>query len=606
VSQDSSDSSDHGIARAADDAHDYDVIVVGSGFGGSVTALRLTEKGYRVGVLEAGRRFTRETLPKNSWDLKNYLWAPKLGMYGIQRIHLLGNVMVLAGAGVGGGSLNYANTLYVPPTAFFEDPQWRDITDWQEELKPYYDQARRMLGVRLNPTMTPSDVHLKAAAERMGVGDTFHLAPVGVFFGDGQDADGGTRARPGERVPDPYFGGVGPERRACAECGECMTGCRHGAKNTLNENYLYLAEKAGAVVHPMTTVVSITDDSRGGYAVATLPTDDRSAEGRLFTARRVVVAAGTYGTQTLLHRMKAGGQLPYISKRLGELTRTNSEALVGAQTDNRRYRKVTGAPRADFTRGVAITSSIHPDENTHIEPVRYGRGSNSMGSLSILQVPYAEGSSRVLAWLGNAARHPLLVLRSLSNRRWSERTIIGLVMQSLDNSLTTYLKPDGVGKGLLTARQGHGAPNPKQIKAASEAASVLAADINGFAGSNVGELMGTPLTAHFLGGCPIGDSPETGVIDPYHRLYGHPGISVVDGAAVSANLGVNPSLTITAQAERAMSFWPNKGEADPRPAQGAAYERLKPVEPRSPVVPADAFGALRLPFLGMPAVPPKQ
>ncbi|NKQ27407.1 GMC family oxidoreductase [Streptomyces galbus] len=594
------------MAPAADDAHDYDVIVVGSGFGGSVTALRLTEKGYRVGVLEAGRRFTRETLPKNSWDLKNYLWAPKLGMYGIQRIHLLGNVMVLAGAGVGGGSLNYANTLYVPPTAFFEDPQWRDITDWQEELKPYYDQARRMLGVRLNPTMTPSDVHLKAAAERMGVGDTFHLAPVGVFFGDGQDADGGTRARPGERVPDPYFGGVGPERRACAECGECMTGCRHGAKNTLNENYLYLAEKAGAVVHPMTTVVSITDDSRGGYAVATLPTDDRSAEGRLFTAHRVVVAAGTYGTQTLLHRMKAGGQLPYISKRLGELTRTNSEALVGAQTDNRRYRKVTGAPRADFTRGVAITSSIHPDENTHIEPVRYGRGSNSMGSLSILQVPYAEGSSRVLAWLGNAARHPLLVLRSLSNRRWSERTIIGLVMQSLDNSLTTYLKPDGVGKGLLTARQGHGAPNPKQIKAASEAASVLAADINGFAGSNVGELMGTPLTAHFLGGCPIGDSPETGVIDPYHRLYGHPGISVVDGAAVSANLGVNPSLTITAQAERAMSFWPNKGEADPRPAQGAAYERLKPVEPRSPVVPADAFGALRLPFLGMPAVPPKQ
>ncbi|MET9906692.1 GMC family oxidoreductase [Streptomyces sp. NPDC006476] len=587
------------------DTHDYDVIVVGSGFGGSVTALRLTEKGYRVGVLEAGRRFTRQSLPRNSWDLKNYLWAPKLGMYGIQRIHLLGNVMVLAGAGVGGGSLNYANTLYVPPKPFFEDPQWRDITDWQEELKPYYDQARRMLGVRLNPTMTPSDVHLKAAAERMGVGDTFHLAPVGVFFGDGEDAEGKVKAAPGQQVDDPYFGGAGPARNACIECGECMTGCRHGAKNTLNENYLYLAEKAGAVVHPMTTVVSVTDDSQGGYAVATLPTDDRSAEGRTFRARQVVIAAGTYGTQTLLHRMKAGGQLPYISDRLGELTRTNSEALVGAQTDNRRYRKATGAPQVDFTRGVAITSSVHPDENTHIEPVRYGKGSNSMGGLSILQVPYAEGSSRVLAWLRSAARHPLLVLRSLSNRRWSERTIIGLVMQSLDNSLTTYLKPDGVGKGLLTARQGHGAPNPKQIKAASEAASAIAADINGFAGSNVGELMGTPLTAHFLGGCPIGSSRETGVIDPYHRLYGHPGISVVDGAAVSANLGVNPSLTITAQAERAMSYWPNKGEADPRPEQGAAYERLKPVEPMSPAVPAEAFGALRLPFLGMPAVPPK-
>ncbi|WP_327718884.1 GMC family oxidoreductase [Streptomyces sp. NBC_00490] len=589
------------------DAYDYDVIVVGSGFGGSVTALRLTEKGYRVGVLEAGRRFTPGTLPKNSWDLKNYLWAPRLGMYGLQRIHLLGNVMVLAGAGVGGGSLNYANTLYVPPKPFFEDPQWRDITDWEEELKPYYDQAQRMLGVRLNPTMTPSDVHLKAAAQRMGVGDTFHMAPVGVFFGDGQDADGAVKAKPGERVADPYFGGAGPDRRACAECGECMTGCRHGAKNTLNENYLYLAEKAGAVVFPMTTVVSVTDDSQGGYAIATLPTDQqRKAKGRTFKARRVVLAAGTYGTQTLLHRMKAGGQLPHLSEKLGELTRTNSEALVGAQTSDRRYRKATGDKRADFTRGVAITSSIHPDANTHIEPVRYGKGSNSMGGLSILQVPYTEGSSRVLAWMTNAARHPLLVLRSLSNRRWSERTIIGLVMQSLDNSLTTYLKPDGVGKGLLTARQGHGAPNPKQIRAASEGASAIAAEINGFAGSNVGELMGTPLTAHFLGGCPIGATAEDGVIDPYHRLYGHPGISVVDGAAVSANLGVNPSLTITAQAERAMSFWPNKGEADPRPAQGAAYERLKPIEPRTATVPAEAFGALRLPFLGIPAVPPKK
>ncbi|MFG2746800.1 GMC oxidoreductase [Streptomyces chartreusis] len=589
------------------DTYDYDVLVVGSGFGGSVTALRLTEKGYRVGVLEAGRRWTRESLPKNSWDLKNYLWAPRLNMFGIQRIHLLGNVMVLAGAGVGGGSLNYANTLYVPPKPFFEDPQWRDITDWQDELKPYYDQARRMLGVRLNPTMTPSDVHLKAAAERMGVGDSFHMAPVGVFFGDGEDAGGEARVTPGQEVADPYFGGAGPSRKACTECGECMTGCRHGAKNTLNENYLYLAEKAGAVVHPMTTVVSVTDDSQGGYAVATLPTDGKKkGKGRLFKARRVVLAAGTYGTQTLLHRMKAGGQLPYLSPKLGELTRTNSEALVGAQTDNRRYRRATGEAKVDFTRGVAITSSIHPDENTHIEPVRYGKGSNSMGGLSILQVPYAEGSSRVAGWLANAVRHPMMMLRSLSNRRWSERTIIGLVMQSLDNSLTTYLKPDGVGKGLLTARQGHGAPNPKQIKAASEAATAIAADINGFAGSNVGELMGTPLTAHFLGGCPIGDSPETGVIDPYHRLYGHPGISVVDGAAVSANLGVNPSLTITAQAERAMSYWPNNGEDDQRPAQGAAYERLNPVEPKSPAVPAEAFGALKLPFLGIPAVPPKK
>ncbi|WP_327354020.1 GMC family oxidoreductase [Streptomyces sp. NBC_01304] len=586
-------------------AYDYDVVVVGSGFGGAVSALRLSEKGYRVGVLEAGRRFTRETLPRNSWDLKNYLWAPALGLFGIQRIHLLGNVMVLAGAGVGGGSLNYANTLYVPPAAFFNDPQWKDITDWQEELKPYYDQAQRMLGVRLNPTMTPSDVHLKATAEAMGVGDSFHMAPVGVFYGDGSDADGSAKAKPGAEVQDPYFGGAGPSRKACTECGECMTGCRHGAKNTLNENYLYLAEKAGAVIHPMTSVVSVTEDSRGGFAVATLPTDKkRKGQGRTFTASRVVIAAGTYGTQTLLHRMKDTGLLPQLSSRLGDLTRTNSEALVGAQTDNRRYKKRHGAAKVDFTRGVAITSSIHPNDSTHIEPVRYGKGSNAMGGMTILQVPYS--SRRVLGWLGNCAKHPWLMMRSLSNRRWSERTIIGLVMQSLDNSLTTYRKPGGLGKGLLTARQGHGAPNPNQIREATQAATLLAEEINGFAGSNVGELMGTPLTAHFLGGCPIGDSAESGVIDPYHRLYGHPGISVVDGAAVTANLGVNPSLTITAQAERAMSLWPNKGEADARPAQGSEYARLTAVTPKSPVVPADAFGALKLPFLGMPAVPPKK
>ncbi|WLQ41200.1 GMC family oxidoreductase [Streptomyces laculatispora] len=602
----SQDSPAQNQAGAADDdaAYDYDVLVVGSGFGGAVSALRLSEKGYRVGVLEAGRRFSPGTLPKNSWDLKNYLWAPALGLFGIQRVHLLGKVMVLAGAGVGGGSLNYANTLYVPPAPFFEDRQWAHITDWQDELKPYYDQATRMLGVRLNPTTTPSDVHLRAAAEAMGVGDTFHLAPVGVFFGDGKDADGTARAKPGGTVADPYFGGAGPARKACTECGECMTGCRHGAKNTLNENYLHLAEKAGAVIRPMTSVVAVTEDPEGGFHVTTVPTD-RRRKGRptRLRARKVVVAAGTYGTQTLLHTMKDRGLLPRISSRLGELTRTNSEGLVGAQTSDRRYRKKHGA-RADFTRGVAITSSIHPDENTHIEPVRYGKGSNAMGGMTILQVPYS--THRVLGWLGNMAKHPALAVRSLSNRRWSERTIIGLVMQSLDNSLTAYRKPGGIGKGLLTARQGHGAPNPTQIAEATRSATLLADEINGFAGSNIGELMGTPLTAHFLGGCPIGASAQDGVIDAYHRLYGHPGISVVDGSAVSANLGVNPSLTITAQAERAMSFWPNKGEQDPRPAAGEAYERLAAVEPQAPAVPEEAFGALRLPFLGMPAVPPKK
>ncbi|WP_031029835.1 GMC family oxidoreductase [Streptomyces albus] len=594
--------------RADADPFDYDVLVVGSGFGGSVAALRLTEKGYRVCVLEAGRRFRREELPKNSWDLKNFLWAPSLGLFGIQRIHLLANVMILAGAGVGGGSLNYANTLYVPPKQFFEDRQWGHITDWRSELAPYYDQAKRMLGVRLNPTTTPSDVHLKAAAGRLGYGDTFHLAPVGVFFGDGEDGDGTARTRPGQQVPDPYFGGVGPDRTACVECGECMTGCRRGAKNTLNENYLYLAERAGAEIRPLTTVVGIRERTPGtdedGYEVATVRTDRRRARPRVLRARRVVLAAGTYGTQKLLHRVKDAGTLPRISPRLGELTRTNSEALVGAQTVPRRYRRKWGeAAELDFTKGVAITSSVHPDAHTHIEPVRYGKGSNAMSALTTLQVRQNTTLPRALAHVLTCLRHPALFARSLSARKWSERIIIGLVMQTLDNSLTTYRKDKGIGKGMLTARQGHGAPNPVHIPEGAQAARALAEEINGFAGTNVGELMGTPLTAHFLGGCPIGDSPASGVIDPYHRLYGHPGICVVDGSAVSANLGVNPSLTITAQAERAMAFWPNKGDADPRPAQADAYRKIAPVPPVRPAVPDSAFGALRLPLLPVPEVP---
>ncbi|WP_017599773.1 GMC oxidoreductase [Nocardiopsis lucentensis] len=570
------------------DQYDYDVIVVGSGFGGSVSALRLTEKGYRVGVLEAGRRFTPRTLPSSSWDVRNFLWAPRLGMYGIQRIHLLRDVMILAGAGVGGGSLNYANTLYHPMDAFFEDPQWRHVTDWKSELAPFYDQARRMLGVRTNPTVTPSDVHLKAVAEEMGVGHTFRLTPVGVCFGDGADGDGG-KAAPGESVGDPYFGGAGPERRACTECGECMTGCRHGAKNTLTENYLYFAERAGAEIHPLTTVERLRELPDGGFAVDTVRTDAprRRENARTFTAGQVVVAAGTYNTQTLLHRMRDAGLLPRLSARLGTLTRTNSEALVGAMS-----RHVP--PPEDLTQGVAITSSIHPNENTHIEPVRYGKGSNAMGLLTTIQVPGGGRVPRWLRFLGRAARQPHVFARSLSNRRWSERIIIGLVMQSLDNSLTTSVKRGLFGgRKKLTSRQGHGEPNPTWIPEGQEAATRLAERIDGYPGGTIGDVANIPMTAHFLGGCPIGDSPDNGVIDPYHRLYGHPGIHVVDGAAVTANLGVNPSLTITAQAERAMSLWPNKGEEDSRPGQGEPYQRLRPVFPHAPAVPAGAFAELR-------------
>ena len=370
--------------------HDYDVLVIGSGFGGSVTALRLTEKGYRVGVLEAGRRFEDADYPRTSWDARRFLWAPKLGCKGIQRIHLLRNVIILAGAGVGGGSLVYANTLYEPGDAFYHDRQWAHITDWRAELAPYYDQAERMLGVVRNPTMTPSDEVVKQVAEQMGVGHTFRLAPVGVFFG----RDG--RKEPGVEADDPFFGGAGPRRRGCLEVGECMTGCRHNAKNTLVKNYLYLAERAGAAVYPETTAVTVRPLDHDGYAVDTVRTGAWRAgrTARTFTAEQVVFAAGTWGTQQLLHRMKAAGSLPEISARLGVLTRTNSEALGGALTTMRNRKK------HDFTRGVAITSSIHPDEHTHIEPVRYGKGSNAMGLLSTRD----DRRRRARAALGEVAR----------------------------------------------------------------------------------------------------------------------------------------------------------------------------------------------------------
>ncbi|MEU4244366.1 GMC family oxidoreductase [Actinoplanes sp. NPDC026619] len=541
---------------------DYDVVIVGSGFGGSVSALRLTEKGYRVGVLEAGRRFTPETLPKTSWDLRNFLWAPKFGMRGIQRITLLKDIVVLSAAGVGGGSLVYANTLYRPPATFFDDPHWSGITDWAAELAPFYDQASRMLGVTDQPTMTPSDVVIKAVAEDMGVGATFRRTPVGVFFGE-----------PGKTVPDPFFGGAGPARTGCTECGNCMIGCKVGAKNRLDVNYLYLAEKAGATVHPDTEVTAVRplDD---GWLV--------SVKGGQFTADQVILSAGALGTQRLLHAMRDTGVLPNVSARLGSLTRTNSEALLGAQAGS--------VPAEPYSKGVAITSSFHPDSTTHIEPVRYGPGSNAMGLLTALLVDGGGRIPRPIKYLGHALRHPWVLMRSFSVRRWSERTIIALVMQTLDNSLTVRRTK----RGRLTTGPGHGEANPTWIPQGHEAVRRIAEKIGGYPGGTVGDIFDIPMTAHILGGATIGESPAAGVLDAYHRVYGYGGLHVVDGSAVPANLGVNPSLTITAMAERAMSLWPNKGDADARPSLGSEYEQLDPIVPRSPAVPAHAPAALRL------------
>ncbi|EOD63602.1 putative cholesterol oxidase [Amycolatopsis vancoresmycina DSM 44592] len=548
---------------------DYDVLVIGSGFGGSVTALRLTEKGYRVGVLETGRRFADDEFAKTSWRLRKYLWAPALGCFGIQRLTLLKNTFVMSGSGVGGGSLVYANTLYEPPEQFYADPQWAHITDWRAELAPYYDQAKRMLGVVENPATTAADRVLKDVAEDMGIGHTYRRTPVGVYFG--------------QSGVDPFFGGAGPARTSCTLCGECMTGCRVGAKNTTVKNYLYLAEQAGAEVHPLTTAVSVRPVD-GGYAVDTRRTGGFSR--RTFTASQVVFSAAALGTQRLLHRMRDTGTLPGVSPRLGLLARTNSEAVLAARS----LRADT-----DYSRGVAITSSIHPDAVTHVEPVRYGRGSNLLGLLATVLVDGSPGRRRWALGLRELWRARRDLLRIHNPRHWSERMIGLLVMQTLDNSVTTYTKRGLFGRR-MTTKQGAGAPSPDWIPAGHEVTRRVAAKIGGLPQGAWTDLANIPITGHFIGGCAIGDSPASGVVDPYQRLYGYPGLHVVDGSAISANLGVNPSLTITAQAERAMAFWPNAGEEDPRPELGSPYQRVAAVAPKNPVVPSEAPGALRLPL----------
>lgn len=553
--------------------HDYDVVIIGSGFGGSVAALRLTEKGYKVCVLEAGARFADNEFAKNSWELKKFLFFPKLGLKGIQRIDLLRNVMVMSGAGVGGGSLVYANTLYRPPASFYNTGSWAGIADWQRLLEPYFTQAEKMLGVVTNPFFSPSDDALKRLAERNGKGDTFRLTPVGVHFGEA-----------GKTVKDPFFGGKGPDRTGCINCGECMTGCLHGAKNTLVKNYLYLAENAGAEVRELTTVTDIVD-GKEGFTIKTRGTS--GGKRGTISAKQVVVAAGALGTAKLLQRVKANGNLKGLSPMLGQLSRTNSESLLGV---------VSRDTDVDYSQGSAITSSYFPDENTHIESVRYGKGSNFMALMESIMSSSKKGHAPnfgLLLW--NTLKNLHRIPKFYNLRHWSERTLILLVMQSADNSLSTFLKRGIFGKK-LSSRQGTGKPNPAWVKVGHEAARDLAKDMNGTPGAVITEPFGIPMTAHFLGGCVIAETPENGVVDPYLRAFGVPGLHIFDGSTLSANPGVNPSLSITAQAEWACAHWPNKGEGDARPGLGFRFATIKATPPRIPLVPVVAPAALRIPI----------
>ena len=563
--------------RTNGESGEFDVAIIGSGFGGSIAALRLVEKGYRVLVIEAGRRYADHEFAKTSFNLKKFLYFPRLGLRGIQRIDFLKNVMVMSGAGVGGGSLVYANTLYRPPLEFFRTGSWAGITDWQKALSPYFDQAERMLGVEVNPFFSPSDAAVKKVAERMGRGDTFRMTPLGVHFGEA-----------GMTVEDPYFGGVGPARTGCTNCGECMTGCRHGAKNTLVKNYLYLAEQAGAQVVAETTVADIRELAQGGFELSVRGSSAWRGSGqRSIRAGQVIVAAGALGTAKLLQKVRAGGNLGGLSDRLGHLSRTNSESLLGV---------VARGDDIDYSQGAAITSSIFPSPDTHIEPVRYGKGSNFM---ALLQSVIASGKAGQnpnplrLIWATITNLHRLPSFYNL--RDWSERAIILLVMQARDNSLVTKLKGGLFGRR-LTSVQGHGEKNPAWVPAGHDVARELAKEINGTPGAVVTEPFGIPMTAHFLGGCVIGADASTGVVDPYLRAFGVEGLHILDGSTLSANPGVNPSLAIAAQAEWAMAHWPNNGGSDPRPGLGEKFAAVQPVPPLKPVVPKTASGALRLPL----------
>ena len=536
--------------QPADDGFDADWIIVGSGFGGSVSALRLAERGHSVLVLECGRRFEDHEHAKSTWDLRRFFWAPKLGMRGVLRLSLFRDIFIGTGAGVGGGSLGYANTLYRPKDdAFYEADQWAGLADWKAELAPHYDTAEHMLGVTTYGPAGITDEYIRRLGRDLGVEDTFQMTRVGVFLGE-----------PGVEVDDPYFGGAGPRRSGCRRCGACMVGCRYNAKNTLRKNYLWFAEQAGARIladREVTRLVPLgrdgapdvdADGSDGWQVETSYPGAWLRHRRRTFRARHgVVVAAGSLGSTKLLLRQRLTGSLPRLSDRVGHLVRTNSESILAVTARDDAH---------DFSQTVAISSSIWPDAQTHVEPVTYGAGGGAIGMLSTLLVGDGTRISRPCKFLGQVLRHPIRFARITWPRHWGRRSFLVLVMQSYDNAIQLRGRRRLLGRGIrYSTAQDLGRPNPTFLPIANESATRLAEYIDGIPQSGITEaLFNIPITAHLLGGCAIGRDAASGVVDGSHRAFGYEGLLVVDGSTMPANVGVNPSLTITAMAERAMSL----------------------------------------------------
>lgn len=522
----------------------WDYVVIGSGFGGSVSALRLAEKGYRVLVLEAGRRYRDQDFAKTRKDVGKWLYAPKMGLHGIMRLKFFRHAFFLAGAGVGGGSLVYGNTLLVPPDRFFMDPQWKDLADWKTRLQAHYATAQRMLGVTPSKRLGEADKALRNLAEEMGRGHTFHHTNVGVFFGE-----------EGKTVKDPYFGGEGPERTGCNFCGACMTGCPNGAKNTLVKNYLYLAEKNGAQVQAETRVVDVVELEDGSYELTA-----RCGEGFLrrgkevkFRSKGVVFSAGVLGTVDLLCRLKDRGSLPRLSDQLGQRVRTNSEAIMGVAVKDDR----------DQSKGIAIASGFYPRDDTHVEICRYGENRDTIGLLSTLMVGGGPAPIRVVKWAWQVLNHPVHFFRCIRIQGWAKRNIVLLVMQNLDNHMSfTYRRPwYWPFKKKLMTRVLPGQEVPVFLPVANMVAEKMAEKMNGYpVGSAAEVLLNKSTTAHILGGAVIAKNSSCGVINARNEVFGYKNMYVVDGSMIPANLGVNPSLTITAMAEHAMSLIPKKGE----------------------------------------------